>query len=263
MTLAVPTYRIVTTLHRKSGIERDAVQNTWLYVAPSTNPSTTDFNNWIAQYQGFLHDIHTFLAASLNASTPQWTVEFFRLPIERPLPGTGVGPPVFVGTGSFVTPPGSIGYPSEVSVCLTLDGVESIDAEQGPGGTRPAARKRNRKYIGPLAGNVGVAESGTSETVVDPGVARAIVDAWKTAMQDGMITKGWAPNIWSFTNWAAYTILKVWVDNAFDTQRRRGQDPTLKTEEPTVSALPALNEIYRNYGFELAMDGGVLVRRQL
>jgi hypothetical protein len=260
MTVPPNGFLVVSTIHRRSGIERDAVQNTFHYTAPQAFPTDVQYNDWMDLYRQFLHEIHTMYSACLGA-TPGYRVEFFKLTPEKPAPGTGLGAPLHTLDGTWATLPATIGYPSEVAICLTLDGTSTVDAEEGPGNTRPASRKRNRKYIGPLAATVGEAMPSTNELHVIPGIATQLTTAWRNLMMNAMIEKGWGCSVFSKVLWALNAINSVWCDDAFDTQRRRGQDPTAKTVNPAegFSELWVSNQ-RKAVGQELSIGPGGIVR---
>lgn len=254
MTIAVPSFKVVTTIQRRSGIERDAVQNTWQYTGPTANPTSGDFGAWMNNYKAFLDAIHLQLGSCLSGSPTGIHVEFFKMTPEKPLPGTGLGPPVGLGDMGFTTAPSTASLPGEVSICLTLDGVETVDSERGPGGTRPAARKRNRKYLGPLGQTALSIAANTLEAVVSQALRDNLNAAFKTHMYDAMKGAGWGATIFSPTNWQVYPILRTWVDNAFDTQRRRGQDADLRSTTELPAAKEDFVEQSNRLGDHLVID---------
>jgi hypothetical protein len=255
LTVVVPTYKFVCTMPKKSGIERDAVMNTWHFIAPSGTPTAQDFLNAMTEYRLFLDDIHNYLGGSLSGTGGGQLCEFFKLTAERPPPGTGLGPPVFSGNIQFTTAPTTAQLPGEVSICISLDGTKITDAEEGTGGTRPASRKRNRKYIGPVGVNTQDSIPTTNESRPLATVRQILVNAVISRLIDGLIAKGWALTGFSPTNWQTFPVLSVWSDNAWDIQRRRGEDPTSKVQEATPQTLPALRAAMGREGLELLEDG--------
>lgn len=261
MTISIPTFKVVTTLERKSGIERDRVQNTWHYLAPSQTPTSTNYGEWMGQWQLFMDDLHTSMSGCLGIGPEALRVEFFQLTAEKPPPGSGLGPPRSAGNMAWLTAPSAAGLPAEVSICLSLDGTTVLDSEGGPTGPRPAARKRNRKYIGPLGQGVVQAAASTLEAVVVPAIRSLILSAWDARMNVGMATKGWNPVVFSPTLWATNPIKTTWVNDAFDTQRRRGEDPTIKTEDVIEGSTAAYVARHQEFGIELHEDAMGVLRR--
>lgn len=97
-------------------------------------------------------------------------------------------------------------FPSEVAACLSY-----VAAENQP-------RSRGRIYLGPLAANTAVVADG-----------RATIDAnFRTCALASSRRLMLKPNhtweLWSPTSGQMKTITGLWMDNAFDTQRRRGEE---------------------------------------
>lgn len=113
----------------------------------------------------------------------------------------------------------SVGLPPEVAVCLSY--------AAAPVGGIPASRLRGRIYFGPLASEAAVL--GTNHHAEVSTVLMARLTEGAEAMQAGAaaLELQWA--MYSPTRGAASPIVKVWCDNAFDTQRRRGNDATSRT----------------------------------
>lgn len=262
MSIAVPAYKVVVTTQRRSGKPEDAVMNTWHYIAPSGTPNSTDFGNWMNHYRSFIDSISTSWSGALSNSPIGITVEHTRLPQEKPPPGTGIGPPVSTGALGFTVGPATVGYPAEVSVCITLDAASVLDSEVGAGDTRPAARKRNRKYIGPLSVNTGESEPTTNETRVSSTFRNLLSQKFVEHMVTGMKAAGWAITTFSPTLWQVFPPHKIWVDNAFDTQRRRGEAPTLRLETPTPAAVEGFVDAHSAVGVELFVDSTGNIRHR-
>lgn len=109
--------------------------------------------------------------------------------------------------------------PEEVAMCL------SFRAAYVSG--QPPARRRGRIYIGPL-------QRGASDTAGDRPIA-----SFMTRLLDGAqflydTTQADAVNwvVWSDMDQVARLVVSSWVDNAFDTQRRRGLGPTFRQTNP-------------------------------
>jgi len=130
--------------------------------------------------------------------------------------------PVFTRTFDFTAAPGGAPLPPEVALCLSFQG-EPVSGE-------PQARKRGRIYLGPIrqdrVGTDGRPTQGMLTSVLDAATALK-------AAGDASTTWYWA--VWSPTTAAASTpalanvpIENGWVDNEFDTQRRRGRVATFR-----------------------------------
>lgn len=81
-----------------------------------------------------------------------------------------------------------------------------------------AARRRGRIYLGPLRPTV---SEGTTSSAARPSAAARLSIALAAAeLASGPIGCQWA--VWSRTNDAMYPIIGGYIDDAYDTQRRRG-----------------------------------------
>jgi len=107
----------------------------------------------------------------------------------------------------------SMGLPEEVAICCTLQGAAPV-----------TPRKRGRIYIGPL--RLGTEQGGDEAGPCRPNadVTLAITSA-AAALASSIAAHQWC--IRSVTPTENYVpIAGGYVDNAFDTQRRRGPDPS-------------------------------------
>jgi hypothetical protein len=96
----------------------------------------------------------------------------------------------------------------------------------------PQARQRGRIYLGGFA-TLLAAGSASSFPAVSSTSRTAIATA-ATALKTGLFADGWVWVVLSPTNVAlnaqnTFTVTGGWIDNAADTQRRRGQKATART----------------------------------
>ena len=113
-------------------------------------------------------------------------------------------------TRSFVfTPVASGSLPAEVSVVMSFEAGKPV--------TRS---RRGRLYLGPLNANAMNATS-TSDRHISPTLQTMIAHA-AAYMSDPSTAHPWA--IWSEKLQSAAVVETGWVDDAFDTQRRRGSE---------------------------------------
>lgn len=131
------------------------------------------------------------------------------------LPGTPPNYPTFERSFNLATNPAGTALPAEVALCL------SFQAERVPGQFQ--ARKRGRIYLGPL--EIGMNADGRPTQGEFAGILNAA-----EALYDGIagITDAGEWSVWSPTDGVAYPLVEAWIDNAFDTQRSRGIDPSLR-----------------------------------
>jgi hypothetical protein len=117
-----------------------------------------------------------------------------------------------------LVPNGNTSYPAEVALCLSYRG--SLLA-----GTNPR-RRRGRIYLGPLS-NSGIAAISSGDSRPLAAVMTYVADAGKRLMDANSATNvEWV--VFSKAGQERTSVQHVWVDDAFDTQRRRGADPTTR-----------------------------------
>lgn len=112
---------------------------------------------------------------------------------------------------------GSATMPHEVALCLSYYAGQNVP------------RKRGRMYFGPLAGGSTVATVSNGHVRPSSGLIDALANAGGRMIGTGGTNPQWVV-LSSFIG-ASYTT-DVWVDNAFDTQRRRGIAPDARVTRP-------------------------------
>lgn len=150
----------------------------------------------------------TYLASYINTSTGN-SVTSYRL--ADPKPRAPYGPTALTKS----TPTSTANLPFEVAVC----GSFKCDPIPGIG----AGRLRNRIYLGPLnesARTTTANQPTRPATVLQGDLARAFLNL-KLADTSDVVWVGYSPT--GSIGWEPTT---AWVDNEFDTQRRRGQGST-------------------------------------
>lgn len=146
-----------------------------------------------------------------------WQLKMYKLSDDKPRA------PVYTEQGSFElgnTP----SLPSEVALVMSFQ----TEPESG----LPQARRRNRIYLGPFDApsnsDTGRPSNLLIETVLFAGHSMIVAS-------DVALLWGW--HVYSPTQNAHYPVISGWVDNAWDSQRRRGVDATLRggfdIENPT------------------------------
>lgn len=202
--------QIQHALQHYSGLAADRAVNTWYVDTNATELTYVD--SIIALNKAFYDDIAQYISKAWMG--PGSTVKVYQLldPIPR----------VPVATDFRATEIPSAGaqpMPDEVACCLSY----SAGAVSGV----PNARRRGRLYLGPL--NVS-AVSATGNESPRPAAAfkTAVLDAaveWNNALE--ALACSWVQ--YSPTAQLVTNVANCWVDDAFDTQRRRGVAPTVKT----------------------------------
>jgi len=128
--------------------------------------------------------------------------------------------PVYETTWNFDTAPGAMDLPPEL--CL------AVSYKNNSQNTILRARRRGRIYI-----------SGWGEAQNTTGRPTSTAyDGLANAMQDYCdavnVISGFTAVIYSRAQFTTTPIEEVWCDNAWDTQRRRGEKPTVRTSLPVV-----------------------------
>lgn len=178
-----------------SGIQT-AVNNFW-----NTNPGESAFA------------IADFLSPVVLRTANAATAEIFQITH----PAETIGEPLFSWqfTIGAASDPG--GLPNEVAICTSL---------LASGGTN-ARRNKGRMYIGPLNQAAVGADSGGQAPPAGELVATLVLATQQLALD--VVTAGGTLCVWSREDHALHVVEGGWVDNAWDTQRRRGLDPTSRT----------------------------------
>lgn len=141
-------------------------------------------------------------------------------------------------TNLLNTPTGTP-FPQEVATVLSLSSAQSLfpqeapdDADPDSAPERPAARRRGRIYIGPLTTTASVAVGGAIGPVLQH---REILTTGAERLFDELLALDVVWGVWSRQDQALHSLTEVYVDDAFDTQRRRGQQASVRT---TVTVFP-------------------------
>lgn len=208
-------YQARVVIPYKSGIPQDVVVNTMCFEVDG-DPGIAavslilDFyNTAVPATSGSIADLlHAYLDRSVDACR----IEFYEVNL-----ATGdVGSPLAVVPWTLLGDPDENNLPLEVAICTSFAAAPGV-------GTSPGTRK-GRIYLGPF--NQTVVTAGDDDPTRPDSDALAII---QTATQR-MVTNAAAGDItfvvWSRKDNAAYEIVRGWVDNAFDTQRRRGVEPS-------------------------------------
>lgn len=218
-----------------SGLARDTVVNTFTFSAEADMGATE-----MAVIESALTDFYNgtdtggtgLTVASFIGPTMSRTIApvFKHYSLDGHLNGTAVGSPVrtqnmaLLGAGN-----GGTGLPAEVACVLSYHADYTTDPEFGPGGaTRPRARDRGRLFIGPLSANGCISQEATTlRPYVSDNLRNTLLAAANRLSSFAGLPAFWA--VWSRKNAAVHQAIGASVDDAFDTQRRRGERPNVRT----------------------------------
>lgn len=197
----------VTTPRVLTPPDRDAVVNTFNFTMESTTRSAD-----AAVIAEEVEDIYEAIIAYLSDEW-NWGQQVYKFyDLSDPIPRA----PFYEAThGTGVAPTTQATLPPEVCLCLSYQGFKASGI--------PQARRRGRTYYGPL----GI--SANSDGVPAAGFVTGLV-----AGGDQLLTASQAASSWEWVVRSSVTGTTIpvdngWVDNAFDTQRRRGRKPLTRT----------------------------------
>ena len=127
--------------------------------------------------------------------------------------------PVLIGAFSFSSAPTVAPLPPEVSLCGSFQAVAASGI--------PQSRRRGRIFLGPL--NTGTLASTGRPAVGSVAILRNALEALRVA---SAAAATWEWSVFSTKNLVNYSIANGWVDDEFDTQRRRGRLPIVRSVFP-------------------------------
>lgn len=244
--------KAVAILNHLSGIPEDADENVFVFGITAAD-LTTAAATAEAAVVGFYNDVEPgatrepaqYLSSAITRAALGCSVE--ATDITAHLDGSAAGPPADVLPWTLNAPFSSNSLPAECSVVITQFGTGRAAAPVlGPvsaipnsareqrdgapathsGRTRPKNSHTGRLYFGPLIAEV-VDLTASGEAVVAASVSSDLAAAATGLLADA---PGWS--VWSRKLASVDPIIGGRIDNAFDTQRRRGVESTLRVSWP-------------------------------
>lgn len=212
--------RAQVILERDGLLPEDVSVNTWHFQGDVAVGETTserfdeDAPGLADRLEAFYVSLQTFFAVTCTGNA---RIKLYNMADPRPRV------PHSEYTFTFV--PGTAAYPSEVAICLSFKG-EVVSGQS-------MRRRRGRIYLGPINSQMGLIDG--SDVRINFSNAPAIITAAEALQTGG--TGAFRHAIYSRTqdgptepqSDAAWTdVDSYWVDNAFDTQRRRGAKATAR-----------------------------------
>lgn len=215
-----------------SGLPENNVVNTFAFNTPSVGIVDTELGLIGTDIIGFYNTpgggsaVGSYLGEQISRSLSA-RIQFYDL--TGHLDGTPHGSPVFETDFGLIASGAGQELPSELAVCLSFNALYGTDPEFGPlvGGarSRPRARDRGRIYLGPLHFGLGVFDATQGEVRVST-TARTDIKNSAVTLRDSA-NSAWG--VWSRANGVIEPVSAVWVDDAFDVQRRRGVKASART----------------------------------
>jgi hypothetical protein len=226
--------RATVTLRRSTGLPEDSVMNVF-HFAVATDPGVEDpdFDIVTNQIRLFYDAFGTWVNASINRSAYAHSVDFR---VVHP-GGAGAGDDtesVLLGTrawGFADGPTTSTCLPAECASCLSFVGSGAAAVPEESGATRPRSRHRGRAYIGPFIPDANVTDATTKRSEVASALRGAICTSASVHLVDGCTElAGWILSVYSPTNGVSYPVEMVWMDDAWDIIRSRGEQAVSRLE---------------------------------
>lgn len=200
-------YRAQVILKTVDAIPANYVTNSWCV---EVNPDgALDTDEMTTALKDFYDDMINFIPSVMaqNGHEIKYTA----------LPGTPPNYPFEEDTFNLVSAPTSDPLPTEVSLVMSFQGTRAAGFSQ--------KRRRGRIYFGPIRSTAAAAGRPTSAIITALSTAGATFKSNVEAITGG--AHSWA--VWSNVDQEAVHVANGWVDNAFDTQRRRGVLATSRT----------------------------------
>lgn len=229
------TNLVTVNIPSVTNLPKDAVSNQFAISGLSSSnladfaaiaAAVADFYNGAGATWG--EKICQYMSDSLSRVTNACTVKMYDL--DGHLDGSNHGSPVAAGTFTLGAALAGTPLPSEVACVLRLEATGRATAlsevpdsgDPGSSPDRPKQRRTGRVFIGPL--QVSAITEASNIARVSPNLIGNITDAaLRLAAAIGALTGSSELGVWSRADQIVRDLESVAVDNAFDTQRRRGE----------------------------------------
>lgn len=201
--------RAQVILHTTDSLAANYVTNSWAMTTGAGTPDDGDLQDYTVCFKDFYDDLNGILALPLAQNNHQ--VKWYDL--NNPVPPSY---PLYEGTFNLAAAPSGAGLPSEVAVCLSMQGLKASGSPQN--------RRRGRVYIGPITSSInstGRPSSAARGQLASS--AQTLISNLKAAGVPAQL------GIWSQVESHLVVVDNGWIDDTFDTQRRRGLQPTGRT----------------------------------
>lgn len=211
----MPIYRFDVLIPHTNGLPEDTCVNTWHFENPNPALPPSDFDNVRDMLRDFYQEDPGKGAGSISANMPSQTVgtswQLKAYDLGDPKPRVPVYTSGWTASGLTASDP----LPAEVALVLSIHAAPQSGISQ--------ARRRNRKYLGPFGESVNSNQGRPATVLVNTVAAQA-----SELLQAAQASVSWGWRVFSTTNDASYTPIGGWVDDAWDTQRRRGVAATTR-----------------------------------
>lgn len=209
--MSTDTLQVQVSLAHVSGVTQDRMVNTW-------HGTVTDRSSWVtadyqaveAKFLAFYQVVDNYMS---NTFCPATGHTFKVYDLASTLPRQ----PYYSGTLGTLAAPSGTPQPPECSLCLSFK--HAYESGKNP------QRFRGRVYLGWFLATANGNDGRPSSTVIN-----AIGAAAATLKSDlAGLSKPFALGVWSTRDQLCRTVDSFWIDNEWDTQRRRGRIATTRT----------------------------------
>lgn len=216
---------VEAVLAHKSGLPKDSVVNSFCIATPSVDYVDSEAGQAAQAVQNFYTTVPAPSTGKVSdyigptISRAALACQFKVYDLTGHLDGSAHGSPKKIVTWTMPAGTSSSGLPSEVACAVSFHGGYVGDPEFTQSGARPRARDRGRVFIGPLINSAGQ-EMGLEQSSRPTSTFRILLkDAANVLMND--VTGAWS--VWSRKNATIIPVVGGWVDDSYDTVRRRGE----------------------------------------
>lgn len=211
------TVRAQFRLPHDNALPEDGVTNTW-YFFTTGEPTEANLDSIRDRLVAFYNDGSTSIANSWSDQYNQGaaTIRYYDMADAEPRV------PLRIDGALGLDAPGAFSrLPAEVALCLSFSAAVASGEN--------AKRRRGRVYLGPFnQGTLG------TDTADQGRPSSTFINTVKTAAA-GLLAANDADatwRVWSELDAVSRDVTHGWVDNAWDTQRRRGVAPTARQTYP-------------------------------
>lgn len=215
----VPRYRIVNRLQYQTFLPRDVAVNTFTFSCepedlPAMAQGVINFYNTVATSMGQTTAVANYIGQHVARGANQASVTAWNL--YDPEPRT----PVHYEEYQLAGGASGDNLPLEVAACASFEGLPVSGVNQ--------ARRRGRVFIGPLKASAAIL-TGQAAPRFHPDFMDDLCAAMK-GLQAWTLTEGGVWLVESRVDPTQVTpVVRGWVDNDFDTQRRRSPRASART----------------------------------
>jgi hypothetical protein len=209
----MPHIKALVSLPHVNGIAQDVVVNTFHFQTLSGDQTTA-----LEEIMDELEAFYISPVATAGSPLKEWlssTLETQGSTIKLYLMSDLIPRPVIAQRTFNLGVVSTLTLPREVALCMSFQAVKLAGF--------PQSRRRGRVYLGPFG------EQASSFTLGDARPAGTLINVVKgigSRLSSALEFSTWS--IFSPTTGALLPVNDGWVDNSFDTQRRRGLDPSVR-----------------------------------